>query len=126
MSNNATNCSGSCDGCSGCGPSPSILHNQIELTLQDDSTVTCDVLTVFSLDDPAYAGKQYIALLPLGENGEAKDDIYLFIFALTENGDPLLSNIEDEAEYEACADTFRDMLRSSSLAAAADPENAEG
>jgi uncharacterized protein YrzB (UPF0473 family) len=80
----------------------------VTLTLEDDTDVECAILAIYPVE-----GKQYIALLPIDENGEAKDDEDVFIYRYVDNGedkDPDLENIEDDAEYEAAADAFDELL----------------
>ena len=77
----------------------------VTLTLDDDSVVECEVITIYEAD-----GKDYIALLPLNENGESESgDVYLYRYS-EENGEPNLDNIEDDDEYEAAADAFDEWL----------------
>lgn len=77
-------------------------HSTISLTLEDDTEVECAILTVFPIDE-----QEYIALLPLDENGQNQSgEVYLYRFSRTENGDPMLANIEDDAEYQAAATAF--------------------
>ena len=72
----------------------------VTLTLDNDEELECDVLTIFS------AGThEYIALLPLDENG----DVFLYRYEEID-GEPNLSNIEDDDEYEAAADAFDEWL----------------
>ena len=50
---------------------------------------------------------EYIALLPLDENGEANESGDVFIYRYEEiDGEPNLSNIEEDEEYDAAADAF--------------------
>ena len=77
---------------------------QITITLEDDSTVDCDVLTRFPLN-----GQQYIAIAPVEGSGY-EDDIYLYRFAEDADGEPLLTVIEDDEEYDAVADRFDEIL----------------
>ena len=65
----------------------------VTLTLDNDEVVECAVLTVYTAND-----KEYIALLPLNEEGESED------------GDATLSNIEDDDEYEVAADAFDEWM----------------
>ena len=77
----------------------------VTLTLDNDEVVECVVLTTYEAD-----GKEYIALLPLDENGESSDgDVYLYRYAVVD-GEPTLENIEDDDEYEAVADAFDEYL----------------
>lgn len=82
----------------------------VELEL-DDGTVTCSVVTIFTVGE-----KDYIALLPLEENGDtAEGDVW--IYGYSENPDdpneePELRYIEDDEEYEQAADAFDEYLDS--------------
>ena len=75
----------------------------VTLTLDNDEELECDVLTIFS------AGThEYIALLPLDENGEANERRRCFIYRYEEiDGEPNLSNIEEDEEYDAGRRCFR-------------------
>lgn len=75
----------------------------ITLELDDGSEIECDVLTRYPID-----GQQYIALAPCGE-GDI-EEIYLYRFAEDEDGQPVLTNIESEEEYEIAADRFDEIL----------------
>ena len=80
----------------------------VTLTLDDDSEVTCAILTIF----PA-GGKEYIALLPLNEDGENEDgEVYLYRYLENENGQPTLDNIETDEEYDIAADAFDELMDS--------------
>lgn len=59
----------------------------VTLTLDNDETLECAVLTIYEA-----AGRQYIALLPLDENGEESEesDVYIYRFSETEDGEPNL------------------------------------
>ena len=79
----------------------------ITLTLDDDSEVDCAILAIFPVN-----GKDYIALLPLGEEDDDDDDevlIYRFIDK-GDDADPEIENIEDDDEYDAVADAFDEIL----------------
>ena len=65
----------------------------VTLTLDNDEEIECAVLVIYEVD-----GKDYIALLPLNEEGTEED------------GEPTLENIEDDDEYEAAADAFDEWL----------------
>ena len=76
-------------------------HHTITLTMDDDTEVECAILTIFPVEN-----KEYIALLPLDENGQNESgEVYLYTFARTESGDPMLSNIESDEEY-ACPEVL--------------------
>ena len=78
----------------------------VELTLDNDQVVECAILTLFEA-----GGKEYIALLPLNEDGETEDgDVYLYRYTEDANGEPELENIEDDDEYEIAADAFDEWM----------------
>ena len=74
---NSASCSGDCTSCgSDC---QDLDQPTVTLTLDDDTEVKCAVLTIF----PAPNQKEYIALLPLDENGENEDgEVYLYRLSL--------------------------------------------
>lgn len=77
----------------------------VTLTLDNDEVVECAVLTVYTAND-----KEYIALLLLNEEGESEDgDVYLYRYEEVD-GEPTLSNIEDDDEYEVAADAFDEWM----------------
>lgn len=98
-------CSGDCGSCgSDCGLD--LSQPTVTLTLDDDTEVTCAVLTIFPAGD-----KEYIALLPLDENGENEDgEVYLYRYFENEGGQPSLDNIETDEEYEIAADAFDELM----------------
>lgn len=75
----------------------------ITLELDDGSELECDVICRFPINE-----QQYIALAPIGD--EALDTIYLYRFAEDEQGQPVLTQIETEDEYEIVADRFDEIL----------------
>lgn len=92
----------------------------VTLTLDDDTVVECAVLTIYPC-----AEKQYIALLPLDENGENEDgEVFLYRFSEVD-GNPTLENIEDDDEYEAAADAFDEFLDSQEYDELVDAEDEE-
>ena len=77
----------------------------VTLTLDNDEVVECAVLTTYEAN-----GKEYIALLPLDENGESESgDVYLYRYSEVD-GEPTLENIEDDDEYEIAADAFDEWM----------------
>ena len=83
----------------------------VELDLEDGSHVTCAIVTILTVSE-----KDYIALLPLDENGQNEDGEVWF-YGYSENPDdpneePELTYIEDDDEYEAIADAFDEYLDS--------------
>ena len=73
----------------------------VTLTLDNDEIVDCAVLTTYNAGE-----REYIALLPLNDEGEPDTgDVYLYRYK-EENGEPLLENIDVDEEYEIAADAF--------------------
>ena len=78
----------------------------VTLTLDNDEVIECAVLTIYSVDN-----KEYIALLPLDEDGDNEEgDVFIYRYVETEDGEPTLENIDDDDEYEAAADAFDEWL----------------
>lgn len=81
----------------------------VDLELDDGTKVTCAVITILTV-----ANKDYIALLPLDENGENEDgEVWFYGYKEDEsdpNVEPELIYIEDDDEYEAVADAFDEFL----------------
>jgi uncharacterized protein YrzB (UPF0473 family) len=78
----------------------------VTLTLDNDEELECAVLTIYEVD-----GKEYIALLPLNQEGtDEEGEVYIYRYIETAEGEPTLENIEDDAEYEAAADAFDEWL----------------
>lgn len=77
----------------------------VTLTLDNDEVVECVVLTTYTANE-----QEYIALLPVDENGDSTDgDVYLYRYAVVD-GEPTLENIEDDDEYEIAADAFDEWM----------------
>ena len=81
----------------------------VDLELEDGSKVTCAVITILTVSN-----KDYIALLPLDEDGENEDgEVWFYGYKEDEsdpNIEPELIYIEDDDEYEAVADAFDEFL----------------
>ena len=77
----------------------------VTLTLDNDEVLEGAVLTIYEA-----GGRQYIALLPLDENGEEEGDVYIYRYIETDPENPDLENIEDDEEYEIAADAFDEWL----------------
>ena len=77
----------------------------VTLTLDDDTEVECVVLTIFTAGE-----RDYIALLPMEGEDSEEGEVYLYRYSETEDGTPVLDNIEDDDEYEIVADAFDAML----------------
>jgi hypothetical protein len=76
-------------------------ESMMTLTLEDDSELHCHVIGVFDVED-----KQYIALLP---EGEEEALIYRYSENDSEQGFEL-SNIDSDEEFEAAEDTLFALL----------------
>ena len=101
--------------CASCGNTSPESHNTITLTLDDDTEIECAILTVFPVKK-----QEYIALLPLDENGQNQSgEVYLYKFSRTETGDPILANIESDDEYAKAAEAFDVVLDNARKAEAA-------
>lgn len=79
----------------------------VTLTLDNNEELECAVLNIFEADE-----KEYIALLPLDENGDNTDgQIYLYRFI--DNGEeeePGLENIEEDEEFDRVSAIFNEWL----------------
>ena len=79
----------------------------VTLTLENDEELECAVLTIFESD-----GRQYIALLPLDENGDS-DDGQVYLYRFIDNGEdeePGLENILEDEEFERVSEAFNDWM----------------
>lgn len=79
----------------------------VTLELDDGREAECEILTIFPVGE-----QDYIALMPLDENGEENEEGEVFIYRYyeDEDGNPSLDNIQDDEEYEAVADRFDELL----------------
>ena len=83
---------------------------EMTVTLElDDGDVDCAVVTILTVDE-----KDYIALMPLDENGENEDgEVWFYGYKENEddpNAEPELIYIEDDAEYEKVEESFDEYL----------------
>lgn len=81
----------------------------VDLELEDGEKVTCAVITILAVRE-----KDYIALLPLDENGQNSDgEVWFYGYREDENdpnAEPELIYIEDDEEYDIVADAFEEFL----------------
>lgn len=77
----------------------------VTLTLDDDTELECMVLTIFPAGE-----REYIALLPMDDIDEDEGEVYLYRYEENEDGEPNLTNIEDDEEYDIAADAFDELL----------------
>ena len=77
----------------------------------DDGPVKCAIVAIFEVE-----GKDYIALLPLDDEGNNEDgEVWIYGYKEDENDEtkePELINITDEDEYERVSDAFDEYLDS--------------
>ena len=78
----------------------------VSIELDDGRTIECAVLMIFEAGDE---GREYIAVLPEGED-EEDGEVYLYRYAEDEKGEPEISNIESDEEYEIVSDAFDEIL----------------
>ena len=81
----------------------------VTLTLDNNEELECAVLTIFECED-----QQYIALLPLDENGDNEDG-QVFLYRFIDNGEdeePGLENILEDEEFERVSEVFNDWMES--------------
>jgi len=81
----------------------------VELELDGGEIVNCAVITILTVDK-----KDYIALLPLDENGNNEDgEVWFYRYEEDESNpdiEPSITYIEDDEEYENAADAFDEYL----------------
>lgn len=81
----------------------------VELELDDGRVVNCAVITILTVDK-----KDYIALLPLDENGNNNDgEVWFYQYEEDEqdpDAEPKLTYIDDDEEYDNVADAFDEYL----------------
>lgn len=83
---------------------------EMTVTLElDDGDVDCAIVTILTVDE-----KDYIALMPLDENGENEDgEVWFYGYKENKedpNEEPELIYIEDDAEYEKVEEAFDEYL----------------
>lgn len=92
-------------GC-GCGHDHDHDHHHhyetITLTMEGDEEVECAVLGIFDHED-----QEYIALLP-----ENSDDVYIYIYNETEDGEVELENIESQELFDQVSAIFMEIVES--------------
>ncbi len=83
----------------------------VTLELENGKSVDCAVITIYEMN-----GQDYIALLPVDENGDSPEgEVWIYRYAEDpedENAEPVLTYIEDDDEYDAAADYFDELLDS--------------
>ena len=78
----------------------------VTLTLEDGEVLECVVLTIFEAGND---GREYIALMPESDEDE-EGTVYLYRYGETGDGQPDLTNIESDAEYDEVSEAFEEIL----------------
>ncbi|MDE6222047.1 MAG: DUF1292 domain-containing protein [Lachnospiraceae bacterium] len=96
----------------------------VELELDDGKIVNCAIITILTVDQ-----RDYIALLPLDENGNNDDgEVWFYQYEEDENNpdaEPKLTYIDNDEEYENVADAFDEYLDNVEFDEIVDVENEE-
>ena len=71
----------------------------VTITLEDDSEIECEVLTIFEVEE-----QDYIVLLH--DNGEEDGEIFIYRYFEDEDGEPGLDNIETQEEFDMVSEVF--------------------
>lgn len=74
----------------------------VTLTLEDDSEVECEVITIFEVD-----GQDYIVLLPTDDE---EGEVFIYRYFEDEEGNPGLDNIETDEEFEMVSEAFDQLV----------------
>ena len=94
----------------------------VELELDDGQVVNCAVITILTVDK-----QDYIALLPLNDEGKNDDgEVWFYRYAedtSDPNAEPELTYIDDDDEYENVADAFDEYLDNAEFDEIVDAEN---
>ena len=80
-------------------------YSTVTLSLDDGTECECAIVRIFPAGD-----NDYIALLPLDGPAADNDEVFLYRYSLTEDGEPVLENIQTDEEYEIVADAFDEEL----------------
>ena len=82
-------------------------RDTMTLDLDDVGKLECIVLNVFPVNN-----REYIALLPMNDEGHVEEDAQIFLYRFEELGDDEvnLETIEDDDEFELVSDYFDEML----------------
>ena len=84
----------------------------VDIELDNGECVKCEIITILTVEK-----RDYIALLPIDENGENGDgEVWLYRYSEDENNpdsEPLIEYIDDNDEYEKVEDAFDEYLDAS-------------
>jgi uncharacterized protein YrzB (UPF0473 family) len=78
---------------------------QVTLELDDGKEIECEILTIFEA-----GGRDYIALCPSEESDGDETEVFIYRYAEDADGNPSLTNIESDEEYEIVSDRFDELL----------------
>ncbi len=84
---------------------PDDFDTTVTLTLDNNEELECAVISIFEANDG-----RYIALLPLEGDDAENGEVYLYRYNETKDGQPDLSNIETDEEFEIVSDAFDELL----------------
>ncbi|MCL2051742.1 MAG: DUF1292 domain-containing protein [Lachnospiraceae bacterium] len=83
----------------------------VSLEMDDGTTVICAIISVLPVLE-----KDYIALLPLPEDGELDEDSEIWFYRCLldekQEAEPIIEYIESDDEYDQVADAFEEFLES--------------
>ena len=81
----------------------------VDLELDNGEKVTCAIITILTVDN-----RDYIALLPMDQDGNNEDgNVWFYRYSEDENDpnvEPSIEYIDDDDEYENVADAFDEYL----------------
>lgn len=79
----------------------------VTLEMEDDSTVECQVLTIFEVEENH---QDYVVLLPVDDDDNDEGEVYIYRYFEDEDGEPSLDNIETEEEFEMVSEIFDQLV----------------
>ena len=77
------------------------------LTLDNDEELECSIITILEVE-----GRDYIVLLPLEGDEAEEGEVFIYRYEEDKKGEPILSNIENDDEFEKVSDAFDEYLDS--------------
>ena len=92
----------------------------VTLSLDNGEELECAVITIFEAGD-----NDYIALLPLEGEEADEGEAFLYRYSETDNGEPVLDNIESDEEYDIVSDAFDEFLDSQEFDELVDADDEE-
>lgn len=82
------------------------MDDEMYVTLSlDQGDVECVIITIFEA-----GGRDYIALLPTEEIEGEEGEVYIYRYSEDSQGNPGLSDIESDEEFETASDRFDEWL----------------